>query len=579
MPVMKLSAFIGERPLVSPRLLPETAAMVARNVRLDDGALTPINKSLRVDDITNAAHTTIFYHQGDFISWPGIVNAVRGPVAQERLYFTGNGVPKVRISGTDYPLAIPRPTAQPVASVAGVGAGDTTSRTYVWTWVTNFGEESAPSPASAIVDWKPGQVLSLSGFTAAPAGRGITKQRIYRSQKGNAGANFFLIAERAATNGDFIDTFAADAFQEPLPSTSYDAPPDGLTGLIGMANGMMAGYSGRDVYFCEPFRPHAWPQKYIMTCDSDVMGLAFIGDVLIVATKAQPYLMAGSHPDSMQSAKLPANLGCIASRGVVSLGFAACYPSSEGLVAVMPDGQWKLATRDMFSREDWLALSPATAHATQHMGSYLMFYDTIDPAGERYAGMLCINVGASEFLVRGSEIATCAYHDSETGAMYFKRAGELAVNRYDHPDATREIMSWRSKEFWTTTAVNYGCALVDLGIRDNAYSQAEQDAEKAALAAQNAIIFASDLMGALNGAEVNGFDLNGDTLLPFPSYGQLTVNVYADRQLVYSSGDVGSIDRLPAGFKARMWQTEVTGNIPVTQIILAETVDQLRQTL
>lgn len=581
MPPLKLSAFSGERPLVNPRLLPDTAAMAASNVRLNDGALTPINKPQRVADITDPSHQTIFYHSGAWYSWPTLVNAVKGPVAQDRLYFTGDGVPKVKIADADYPLALPRPTAAPIAAVTGAATGtDITSRTYVWTWVTGFDEESAPSPASPIVDWKAGQTLTLSGFVAPPAGRNITKQRIYRSQSGNAGAAFYLIAERLASSTNFVDTVAADAFQEPLASASYDAPPDTLAGLVGMANGMMAAYSGRDVYFSEPFRPHAWPEKYVMTCDSDVMGLAFIANVLIVITKAQPYLMQGAHPDSMQSAKLPANLGCVGSRGIASLGFAACYPSPDGLVAVMPDGSWKLATRDLFDRADWLGFDPASLIATQHQGNYLAFYNTLNADLSRNAGMLMINVGATEFLQRGSEVAECAFFDSETGAMYFKRQGEISVNRYDHPDAPSETMNWRSKEFWMTTPVNFGATLVDIGTQDAVFSKARIDAEIAALQAQNASIFASnDLLGAIGATAIGELAIAADILIPYPAYDQITVNLYADRELVYSTGDAGEIERLPAGFKARLWQVEVTGNLPVTQIIVAGTIDEVRQIL
>ena len=45
MPKISLSQFSGEIPRLISRLLPNTAASYAENVRLDDGGLTPVRKS------------------------------------------------------------------------------------------------------------------------------------------------------------------------------------------------------------------------------------------------------------------------------------------------------------------------------------------------------------------------------------------------------------------------------------------------------------------------------------------------------------------------------------------------------
>ncbi|MCK7581114.1 MAG: hypothetical protein MZV65_39460 [Chromatiales bacterium] len=29
----------------------------------------------------------------------------------------------------------------------------------------------------------------------------------------------------------------------------------------------MAGFPGRDIYFCEPYRPYAWPVEYMQSID------------------------------------------------------------------------------------------------------------------------------------------------------------------------------------------------------------------------------------------------------------------------------------------------------------------------
>lgn len=579
MAVIKLSAFSGEKPLISARLLPETAATSAADVRLDDGALTPIRQSSETGVAVSPTTKTIYRHGATWLTWDVLVSACPGPVAEDRLYYTGHGAPKMRIAadGAIYPLALTAPVAAPVATVSGSGSGDTVSRTYAWTWVTSFGEESAPSPASNIIDWKPGQTVTLSGFPAVPAGRGITKQRIYRSQTGTSGTYLYFIAERSAGTGNFVDTIAVDAFQEVLPSSGWTPPPDDLAGLVSMPNGMMAAFSGRTVLFCEPWKPHAWPDRYTMTCDAEVVGLAALGDILIVMTKGAPYIMTGSHPDSIQSKKLEANFACINARGIVDLGFAVCYPTSTGLVTVGADGSVKLATASLFSRDDWISLSPETIIAGQHAGNYLLAYDTATADGERFTGSLLINVGAAEFIVRSSEIMTSMWFEPSSAALYFTRPVGGQILRFDDPQAVPATYHWSSKEFWLTKPENFGVILIDFGSGSRPSALIAIEEEYAAILAENtAMIGASAWRGAINEQVINGGTFAGDDLLHFPAYATAAISIYADRELVRTISPNGKPERLPGKRTARLWEISVSSNVQITQIIMAGTMDELR---
>lgn len=576
MPAINISAFIGERPLILPRLLPETAAQEAVNARLDDGGLTPIRKSLKTGEMAGTGAVTIYRHNGDWLSWPVVIDAAPGPVAQERLYYTGDGVPKMRIGGDISNLAVPRPTVALIAVASGTGTGDTQSRTYVYTYVTDFGEETAPSPASAIIDWKPGQTVTLSGFTLPAAGRHTTKQRIYRSQTGSSGTYLYFIAERAASAADYIDNVEVDAFQEALPSAGWDEPPDDLAGLTVMPNGMMAAFTGRSVYFCEPWRPHAWPEKYILNCDSDIVALGSIGSVLIVMTRANPYIMTGSHPDSMQSQKLEANFPCINARGVVDLGFAICYPTNDGLIAVGGDGSVNLVTRELFRPHDWLKLSPSTAIGAQYSGAYAMFYDS-EIAGQREAGCLFFTVGTTPFLIRSAEIIASSFFDVGDSALYFTRPGETNIYRFDPPDGPPETMVWRSKEWWLPRPMNFGAILIDKGSLKITDDTAAIQAEVQRIEAENAAIFASGkLESALNESSANAYPVNGDAFLSMPEYLNVSVGVFGDGKLVRVINKTDVVERLPGKSMARVWEIAVSSNVPISRIAMASSVDDLR---
>lgn len=580
MPAIKLTTFIGEQPRIMPRLLPDTAAQSAYDVRLDDGALTPIREATFESVATSPSVKTIYKHLGEWLSWTAIVHAAPGPVADDRLYYTGDGPPKVRIDGQVFPLAVPRPTSGLTAAVTGTGNGDVASRAYVYTWVTSFGEESEPSQISNIVDWKPGQTVTLSGFAAAPAGRSITTQRIYRSQTGKSGTYLYFIAERAATAANFVDTIGIDAFQEPLPSATWNAPPDELSGLTVLPNGMMAAFVNRDIYFCEPYRPHAWPEKYALTTDSRIVGLGAIGTSLIVMTEKNPYLIGGSTPDTMQMVKLETNLPCINGRGIVDLGFVIVYPSHEGLVAAGADGSVRLVSGNLFNRDGWLALSPKTMVASQISGRYVAFYSRTDADGTVDSGAIIIDVGQSPFLIRSAENANSTFYDVATGGLFFLRAGESNIYRFDSPEGDRRVLYWRSKQFVLPYPDNFGAILIDADEHLTGEERANEEAARQAVITRNqAKLAAGPVRGEINSAMIGLFPINGDTLEQMPaSETTLNVGIYADGELVAQINRTNTTERLPGGFTARRWEIDVSTDAQIEQILIGKTMADIQQT-
>lgn len=587
MAVIKLIGFSGEQPRIIPRLIPGNAAQSAVNTRLDDGALTPMRRAASIVPAGSADWKTIYRHQGEWLGWPAIVNAVPGPVADDRLYYTGDGVPKVRIGGTVYPLAVPRPTPQLSGASSGPGTGTLVTRLYVHTWVTSYGEESEPGPTSTPVEWRAGQQVTLQGFGAAPLGRAITHQRIYRSQTGQQGTFFYLIAERLVTTADFVDDIEPSAFQEPLPSSNWNAPPDDLTGLAGLPNGMMAAFVGRQLYFCEPWRPHAWPERFVLTTETPIVGLGAVGDVLIVTTEGYPYIVTGATPETMQMQKVEQNLACINARGIVDLGYSIAWPSHDGLVVAKADGSVGYVTANIFNRDEWLALSPRTMIGAQHMGRYIAFYDTFDGIGEPTAGALIIAVQEATFLVRAAERASAAWYDIGNGGLYYLTGDPAEIRRFDAPNASRSRQYWLSKPFVMPYPDNYGAIRVELGPDEiiehpegiAAAEVALAAAVAAVIEANEALIAAGTIEGETDGAAMDLYALDGDELAlpPGPVEGVVEVGIFADGEKVATVTRMNTPARLPSGFRARTWEIDVTGDLRVDRIVMAKTMDELRQ--
>lgn len=578
MAVLKLIGFAGESPKIIPRLLPDNAAQVALNTRLDDGGLTPIRKPYVVHEFTADNLLTVYRHQGEWLGWDKAVHAVPGPVAADRLYITGDGAPKMRVGSAVYDLAIPLPTVAPTAAVSGTATADIGStRLYVYTWVTEFDEESEPCPVSNEVFWKPGQTVTLTGFEAVPAGRGINRQRIYRSQTALTGTQLYLIAERAASTSSFVDNVAPEAFQEPLPSTEYNPPPEALSGLTAMPNGMMAAFDGKDLYFCEPYKPHAWPSSYVLTTDYDIVGLGAFGTSLAVMTTGNLYMVSGTSPETMTMQKLELNLPCVSARGVVDLGYAIAYPSHDGLVLVS-DGGARVVTESLFSRDEWLRMNPSTVLASQYDGRYFMPYSYIDENSIQQAGTIIIDItGEQQFIIRSDLNPQAMFYEPESGNLYMLIGSRLY--HWDYIYRPFYQQNWRSKLFVMPKPLNFGAILVEA---DGSMSAADIEAieqEIDEVEAKNAALFAQDSIGGeLCGGAINAVAINGDLLHPVPpAVRTATVNVYADRKLVASVNKVNRMCRLPSGFLANLIEVEVVSDMPISQVTLATTGAELMQ--
>lgn len=516
---IRIAGFSGEIPRLDARLLANSAAQRAENVKLEEGTLQPLRERALVETL-GAAAMTIYLHEEDWLSWAGVVDVVPGPVAADRLYITGDGAPKLRVGVDTYPLAVARPDDAPaVALVSGTIDPDLSSTIlYAYTWVTEFDEESEPSTLSNGLLWSPGLSVNVTGFSAVPSGRAIDRMRIYRSQTSALGETIlYLIHERAAGTGAFVDDVDANPIQEQLPSLDYNTPPAGLTGLVAMPNGMMAAFVGKRLYFCEPYRPHAWPEKYSLSVDYEIVGLGVFGATLAVMTKGQPYIVSGTAPDTMSMERLEVSLPCIAARGIVDLGFSVAYPSPDGLVVISSGGA-QLVSRTLMTRDQWLRMNPASFVAGQFSGRYLASYQL----GLVKRIIVVDLTGEQPFITRADDYADSMYTHIGTGALYILQGDD--IYEWDPLTADPGAYVWRSKRFVLPAPVNFGA-------------------------------FLAEGMEALD-----------------PSF---AARVYADGDLVTTIGAFNAVARLPGGFLATNWEIEVESNCKVTALALGFSPSEL----
>ena len=576
MAVINLGAFIGEIPKTDPEKLPDGAAEIAYNVRLSRGTLLPLRGTKRVAQTELVNPQTIFYYGAQWLSWANDVDVANAPVNNNKIYYTGDGAPKVRDGENIYLLGVPAPTGALTGTLNGSGTGDVDTRIYAYTWVTAAGEESPPSPASNEVNWRPGQTVTLSGFGTVPADRNITKQRIYRSQTSQGGTSYFFIAERNATTDTFLDEVPPSGFGEPLPSLYWDMPPTDLKGLISLPNGMMAGFVGRDVYFCEPYRPFAWPQRFALTTDQDIVGLGAYGNSIVVMTVGNPYVIVGTSPDTMIMEKTEINLPCLSKRGIVDLGYAVAYPTHDGIAVIGPNGA-NLITGSIFTKREWYKVNPASIVGGQIEGIYVASFQGLDLDGTLTYGAIMMDAsGQTPFIVRTNVAADAYHYDIQTGRLYLALGRDIL--QWDSPEATRLTMEYKSKRYVYPLPVSFSAIRVDT---DDVQSQ--EDIAAALEEQEQALIFNQSLFNALSvEGEINGgafglYTINGSKLAALPPPFQVKyalVTVYVEDEAVFQFSDLNEIVRLPA-IKSRRWAIEVGGTTNIKQITMASSVSEL----
>lgn len=540
MALIGIKGFGGMKPIVNPILLDSGEAQLARDVKLVSGAIAPLKGTTTLKAITSASPQTIYRYGTSatetnyWLEFPGDVDVVRSPIVADqydRLYWTDGVAARYSpnsliLSGASFPgasylLGVPKPTTAPsiTSSTAPTVAGNTESRTYVFTFVSAYGEEGPPSDASAVVSIDNTQPVTVS-ISGNPGGnRNLTLKRIYRSSATGSQASFQFVAEVPIATNSYTDSKTQAQLGEVLATEDWVPPPDGLKGLRIMANGVAAGFVGNTIYLSEPYLPHAWPHEYPV--DAEIVGLATFGQTIVALTKTFPYVLQGVDPSAMSTAKMELRQACVSKRSIVETGDGVMYASPDGLVSI-GGGGIQVVTQNLMSREQWQAYKPDSIHAYLYNGRWHGFYNTgsvrglliFDFTGQG-AMMTVSDLGSG-----GAQPITAGFQDASTDKLYLVQGSSIV--RFD--DGTPLPYLWRSKVFRSPQHINYSVAQV----RASAYP--------------------------------------------------VQLKVYADGALKLTKSVASEAHfRLPSGFKGLDWYVEIEGTADVTEFLMATSTVELMQ--
>ena len=280
----------------------------------------------------------------------------------------------------------------------------------------------------------------------------FTGYRIYRATAGV----FLYVDKLEKPASSYADAKRAAELGEPCPSTTWMPPPSNLKGLINLPNGMMAGFAGRDVRFCVPYRPYAWPDEYVQTLDFPVVGLGRMDTTLVVLTKGAPYFMQGAAPEYVTVVKSDLEQACVSKRSIVSMGGAVLYASPDGLMMLSSGGS-RILTEGIFDRADWQALNPATIYAYGHDSKYIAFHTSVLIDGVTYNGFV-VDLKSQQFIRHNIVDIKAGYSDLRNDQLYLV-------------DPSRQVMKWegggnltgrwKSKKFSMPQVTGFSCAQVE----------------------------------------------------------------------------------------------------------------------
>lgn len=441
------------------------------------------------------------------------------------------------------------------------------NRAYLYTYATEYDEEGPASPPVLELGWSNSEwSIAVPDPPLADMGvdRNITKKRIYRTVAGTQGTAFFFVGEIPVGQGSYIDKLDDNevAAHLGLSSSIWFPPPVGLRGVLSMPNGMAVGFKDNEVWFCEPYVPHAWPAAYALTTEYPIVGLGVTGQAVVICTSGTPYVAVGVNPATMTLTKILAPEPCISAKSIVSTDAGVFYASPNGLIQVTQSGDATNTTERWVTRDRWQELTPQANIAAIKLASGYFAFAT-GSAQQGYNIELATDtqsftiwpqpgghrIGYTDLTAPNDYDIANVQLDPWTGIGLLIQNGSIYY--YDFSDSTPDITPylWKSKTYHFTAAKALGAMKIYFTVPDGTTAQ-----------------------GTRNTAAFD--DASWDTLAA-DQYG--IVRVYGDGELICQREirTNGEVLRLPADTKYEQYAFEVEARVVISSIQVASTLQEL----
>ena len=570
---LAIRAFGGMLPARDNRLLPDAAAELAINTWLYSGSIEGIVKPRAVHTLVNPHARSVFripmgspriddIEQSKWLEFEALsTTVVRSPVndVDDARYYIADGLHPPRY--TTYSrvveglptllLGVPTPYRAPEVSAAGGWQLQEEIRSYTYTWVTKYLEEGPPAEPSAPVTARTDATWTI---IVPPPRAEDTSQRelafvnIYRTVTSAQNISvFYFVAQMPIADTKYIDVLTNQQVlsHSPLPSTFWAAPPDKLGGLTTLPNGMIAGFVGQEIWYCEPFRPHAWPPQYQTSVDYNIVGMAALDQILVIGTDNLAYVATGVHPSAVSSRIVTGSEPCASQGSFAVVPQGVIYSSRHGLMLANTGGATNI-TKPFISADDWAKL----------INLNLISAAILNGAYYAFSGIFEGSFQANAFQTDAFQID--APEPSTDGVLIEFNDPRVAVSKLRHPTPTFKVI----QDVWTAEVLllrDGKVWLLDLPNGDP--EEHEWKSKLFQLTKPQNMAVAKVIYSSVDGPNTGKFEVFAG--------GKLRLS----RPLPVS----GKPFRLPSGFKSDNWQVRYVGTLAIDQIEVATSVQELSQ--
>lgn len=452
----------GILPRYNPRLLNENQAQKAFNCVLEQGDCRPLREP--VQEISLLSSTRTVLKLNGWKEFDNYASAISSPVdaGDNRYYFTdetGGGY-KTEDGTGNLSLGVPQPDTGPTLTKGGASEEDTPLRSsvYVYTRVTDWGEESAPSKPSGVMDIYDGEYVEFSGMSDGGESH-VTHYRLYRAVGGLTENVYAAVPFQTSPGslkydednnieydipkadiGGMKDGLRDADLNVSMEVLDWRPPPSDLKFLTDLGNGTAMGVSGKKVCFSALYAPYAWPMGYRYNLDYDATGAGSISEIPVAFTRYSTYLFDGSTPDSYQQRKISETQGCVSHLSICNTLRGVFFASKDGLCVAGADGV-QVISLPVWTRDQWNDMDIDNLIGIYFNERYYGFFK-----GGKKGFIFPLNEteqAVTEFEL-GDEVVN-AYVDADNEKLYVIFEGEL----HEFDSGSPLTSEWKSKIFRT----------------------------------------------------------------------------------------------------------------------------------
>jgi hypothetical protein len=440
-------------------------------------------------------------------------------------------------------------------------------------------------------------VSMATTHTAFTAGGSIavverqSKKRIYRTSQGTTDAEYQLVDEIPSEQAHYTDILNdAHLSSTVLETDEWIQPPVDLHHIQAHPHGFLQGLSGNVLCQSVPRAPHAWPISYQKPMPvQSAVALGITDKTAIVVTTEKPYAFVGADPQSMSREVLPGGEPCTSATSLAVAG--ASGGDSSPIAGVAYRGR----------RGVLLAAGAGAQNLTEGLLPASFFTSSPRSVGAFWAGkyVWVDNSAATGYILdpRGGDHALTSFRvDFPVSALHVSPVdGQMwaaytdATNIYAAPlfkiTGSAVRFTWQSEYRYVPKPVSMAYLQVDFDWASMSSWMKEREAQLVAnMRARRS--------GSFNTVAFNQSEWNAglrrhayapDTTVVTPAEKYLRVTVIAnpdsadDRVTVFD--DFVSDDRpirVDDGVRADVWQVQLLGNVKVSAVTLASTMNELR---